>query len=212
MPRSPRVTKIYDVTRIIASGMDVYPGDPEVRIASVADVKEGDPYTVSALAMGSHAGTHVDAPRHLFPDGAGVDGISPEHLIGPAAVIDAGKIISIGQEHLVASMPREGCERLLLKTRSEGRDGVHAFLNPEAAHWLVSKDLRLLGIDAPSVDAEGDDSLPVHRILLEAGVVIVEGLELHRVPAGAYTLVCLPLKLKDCDGAPARVMLLECEA
>ena len=69
-----------------------------------------------------------------------------------------------------------------------------------------------LGIDGPSVDAVGDDSLPAHRILLEAGVVIVEGLDLNGVPAGRYTLVCMPLKIKDCDGAPARVMLLESEA
>ena len=206
------MTKIYDVTRTITSGMDVYPGDPDVRIASFADVKEGDPYTVSALAMGSHAGTHVDAPRHLFPDGIGVDRISPDYLIGPAAVIDVGDGISIGREHLVASMPPEGCDRLLLKIRSEGRHGAHGFLTPEAARWLVGKELRLLGIDGPSVDAEEDRSLPVHRILLEAGVVIVEGLDLRQVPAGAYTLVCMPLKLKDCDGAPARVMLLEREA
>lgn len=206
------MTKIYDITRTITSGMDVYPGDPEVRIASVADVREGDPSTVSALAMGSHAGTHVDAPLHLFPDGVGVDRISPDRLFGPATVIDAGDIISIGREHFDASLPPEGCERLLLKTRSEGRDGVHAFLTPEAARWLVDKDLRLFGIDGPSVDAPEDDSLPVHRILLDAGVVIVEGLDLHGVPAGAYTLVCMPLKLKDCDGAPARVMLLESEA
>ena len=206
------MTKIYDVTRTIASGMGVYPGDPEVRIASVADVKEGDPYTVSSLAMGSHARTHVDALRHLFPDGAGVDRISPDLLFGPSAVIDVGDSISIDRERLVASMPPEGCERLLLKTRSEGRDGVHAFLMPEAARWPVGQGLCLLGIDGPSVDAEEDDSLPVHRILLEAGVVIVEGLDLNRVPAGIYTLVCMPLKLKDCDGAPARVMLLDSEA
>ncbi len=206
------MTRIHDVTRTITSGMDVYPGDPEVRIASVADVKGGDPYTVSALAMGSHAGTHVDAPRHLFPDGVGVDRISPDRLFGPATVIDVGDSISIGRERLVASMPPEGCERLLLKTRSDGRDEAHAFLAPEAARWLVGQGFCLLGIDGPSVDAEGDDSLPVHRILLDAGVVIVEDLDLHRVPAGVYTLVCMPLKLKDCDGAPARVMLLESEA
>ena len=109
-------------------------------------------------------------------------------------------------------MPPEGCERLLLKTRSSGVDGAHAFLTPEAARWLVGQGFRLLGIDGPSVDAEEDDSLPVHRILLDAGVVIVEGLDLHLVPAGVYTLICMPLKLKDCDGAPARVMLLESEA
>ncbi len=206
------MTKIYDVTRTITSGMGVYPGDPEVRIVSVADVKEGDPFTVSALEMGSHTGTHVDAPRHLFPDGVGVDRISPDRLIGPAAVIDVGGSISIGRERFVASIPADGCERLLIKTRSEGRDEAHAFLTPEAARWLVDQGFRLLGIDGPSVDAKEDDSLPVHRILLEAGVVIVEGLDLNRVPVGMYTLVCMPLKLKDCDGAPARVMLLESEA
>ena len=96
MRENPRVTKIYDVTRTITSGMYVYPGDPEVRIASAADVKEGDPYTVSALAMGSHTGTHVDAPRHLFPDGVGVDRISPDRLFGPAAVIEVADSITIG--------------------------------------------------------------------------------------------------------------------
>ena len=206
------MTKIYDVTRTITSGMAVYPGDPEVRMALTADVKEGAPFTVSSLAMGSHTGTHVDAPRHIFPDGIGVDRISPDQFIGPARVIETGDSISIDLDQLAASIPPEGCERLLLKTRSEGRDEAHAFLTPEAARWLVGRDLRLLGIDGPSVDSDKDDSLPVHRILLEAGVVIVEGLDLNRVPAGAYTLICMPLKLKDCDGAPARVMLLESEA
>ena len=131
------MTKIYDVTRTVTSGMDVYPGDPEVRIASVADASEGDPYTVSALAMGSHTGTHVDAPLHLFPDGIGVDGISPDNLIGPVAVVDTNGSISIDREQLVASVPPDGCERLLLRTRPKGRDGAHAFLTPEAAHWLV---------------------------------------------------------------------------
>ena len=206
------MTKTYDLTRTITSGMAVYPGDPEVRIASVSDVAEGDPYTVSALEMGSHVGTHVDAPRHLFPHGIGVDRISLDRLFGPATVIDLDEIISIGREHFFSSEPAHGCERLLLRTRSEGRDGPHGYLTQEAARWLVDQGTRLLGIDGPSVDAEEDDSLPAHRILLEAGVVIVEGLDLNGVPAGTYTLVCMPLKLKDCDGAPARVMLLESEA
>jgi arylformamidase len=199
--------KIYDVTRSISVGTPSYPGDPPTAIARVADVARGDPFTLSSVSISSHAGTHVDAPCHVMPHGGAVDGLDLDAMIGRALVVG----IHDGPEVTAHALERADISpetrRLLLKTR-RGQQG-DAFLTPDAARWIVDRDIRLVGIDTLSVDPPGSLSLGAHRSLLEAGVVVIEGLELAAVPPGEHTLVCLPLKLEGCDGAPARVVLLD---
>ncbi|MGH9023398.1 MAG: cyclase family protein, partial [Acidimicrobiia bacterium] len=183
----------------------------------VSEIARGDAANVSELRLGSHTGTHVDPPRHFLDDGAGVDELSLEALIGPALVVDltyAGG--PLGPDDLDALDVPPGTERLLLKTSNsalwaEPRPTFpdrYVALSPEGAAWVVGRGLRLLGTDFLSIERKGAPGHPTHVALLCAGVVVVEGLDLSKVSPGPYTFVCLPLRVAGGDGAPARAVLL----
>lgn len=177
-----------DISVPLEEGIAVWPGDPPFRLQPVTALARGDSSNVTALSMCLHTGTHIDAPRHYIEGGAAVDEMPPEAGIGPARVAALANLKSA----------RRG-ERLLLKT------GGSAGLSEEAARSLAAAGVRLLGIDALSIGSD-----PVHRILLGAGLWIVEGLDLSRVAPGRYDLVCLPLRIPGADGAPARALLRLC--
>ena len=192
---------IIDITRPVGPDTPVWPGDPPVVVEPVARVRDGDAADVSRLELGTHTGTHVDPPSHFLPGTATVDALSLEVLIGPAVVaqfspgpIDAATLES-------TALP-DGSARLLLKTG--GDDGA---VTLDGARWLVEHGVRLIGADTLSIEP-GTDDYPVHRTLLGAGIVIVEGLDLAAVEPGTYQLVCLPLRIVDGDGAPARAVLM----
>jgi len=210
---------VYDVTLPLRPAMPIWPGDPPVRIQPVilSDEKGAQ---VSELVLGSHSGTHVDAPAHLLASGRGVDELDLEALLGPAWVIYLPETAAITVKDLSAAVAAHGLDpddlppRLLLKTRNSDRAILSGDFTPDyvsltvpAAHWLMAQGMVLLGIDALSVDPFDDPLCPVHHILLAHGVVIVEGLDLRGVTAGPYDLVCLPLRIPGGDGAPARVLL-----
>ena len=193
---------LYDVTRPVYPGMPLYPGDPPTEVETLASVARGDAYTLSRVCLSAHAGTHVDAPLHYLPGGASVDQLPLDVLTGPCLVrpvfvsrVDAAALAGL-------ALP-PGTHRLLLQTAAIPGD---AHLTGDGAAWLVAWGVRLVGLDRLSVDGPGGD-FPAHRTLLGAGVIILEGLELAPVPPGAYRLVCLPLKLLGCEGAPARAVL-----
>jgi arylformamidase len=202
-----------DVSVPVRSGMIVYDGDPAVAIERVSDVARGDLATVSRLDLGSHTGTHVDAPLHVLPGGPPADRLPPDALVGTAVVADARDAPGdIDAAALAALGLPEGTERLLLRTRNGDLWDRGAFtrdyvgVTEDAARELVRMGVRLVGIDYLSI-APAADPIPTHRVLLEAGVVIVEGLDLRAAAPGAYDLVCLPLRLEGGDGAPARALL-----
>ncbi|MBM7855548.1 arylformamidase [Desulfohalotomaculum tongense] len=207
------MSKIYDITRSINNGMVVYPGDIPVQVKELSAVKNGDLANSTAITMSSHTGTHVDAPKHLYSDGRALDQIPLETLVGPAAVIELPNTGAITKKDL-SGFHLQGVKRLLFKTANSGLwtkkkfVSDYAHLTPGAAEYLVQSGCRLVGIDYLSVDPPGE-VLPVHEILLSAGVVIIEGLNLSAVPPGRYELICLPLKIAGGDGAPARVILRE---
>jgi len=206
-----RLVKIHDITLSLSERLQGYPGDPPTLIRRVADAARGDPFTLSAVSLSSHAGTHVDAPYHLLPGGRTVDDLPLDSLIGDSVLVSLEGTVEIRAADLeLASIPN-GTRRLLIKTAKSlappSRAAAH--LADDAARWIVARGIRLVGIDAPSVDSPQSQWLGVHRILLGAGVVILESLALDSVPPGRYMLVCLPLKLMGCDGAPARVVLIE---
>jgi len=201
-----------DASVPIRDGMVHWPGDPPIEVARVSDLERGDPATVSHLSAGVHSGTHVDAPVHFIPGGAGVDEIPIEALVGLARVVAIQDPRSVGEPELREHDPRAG-ERLLLRTRNSPRcwqtdrfldDFV--YLTVEGARFLAERSVRTVGIDYLSVGAM-DAGVPTHRALLEAGVCIVEGLDLSAVEPGTYEMLCLPLRLAGGDGAPARVLL-----
>jgi arylformamidase len=204
--------EIFDVSIPIRDGMLHYAGNPPVHVTRVSSLEAGDPANVSELDMGAHSGTHVDASDHFLAGGAGAEALPLEALIGLAEVVDATS--ATGVLDLVTlrdlELPPRGSERILFKTRNSQlwsreeftRDFVR--LDGEAAAYLVERGAKLLGIDYLSIgDAEA------HRILLSAGVVCVEGLDLRGIAPGSYELVCLPLKLVGSDGAPARAVLIQ---
>jgi arylformamidase len=200
-----------DVSVPIRGGMLHWPGNPEVVVEQTEDLRRGDVATVSSLSLGVHTGTHVDAPVHFLIDGTGVDSIALERLIGPARVLDMGDIARIQPGDLERQDIRAG-DRVLFKTRNsrywkeKGFRPDYTSLTPEAARWLAERGVRTIGIDYLSVGAT-DSGPETHRPLLAAGIGVIEGLDLSRVEAGLYDLICLPLRLEGLDGAPARVVL-----
>ncbi len=203
--------KLYDVTVAIRPNMPIWPGDPGFERSIVHAIAEGASSDVSMLRMGSHTGTHVDAPAHFLPGGATVDRLALDVLVGPAIVFELAIENEITQTDIEA-LDFEGCERALFKTRnsrlweSDEFSADFVYFTPDAVRLLVEKGVRLVGIDYLSV-AEYKHGTEVHRILLQHGVVIVEGLDLSKIEAGAYQVMCLPLKVLGAEGAPARVLL-----
>ena len=209
MPR-----KLFDISVPVKNGGVVYPGNPEIHIELQQDMSRGGSSNVSLLSIGSHTGTHVDAPLHMIPGGAGVDGIPLDALIGPALVIAFDDDVMAVTEAYLRSQPIAGHERVLLKTRNSRyirerdfhRD--YTYLAPDGAEYLVSLGVRLVGIDYLSIEQFHSGHHRTHKTLLSRGVVIVEGLDLSEPPAGEYELYCLPVLLEGVDGAPARAVLV----
>jgi len=154
--------RLIDISRAVVDGMTVYDGDPAVRVTIVHAVERGDPATLSLLTLGSHTGTHVDAPVHFFPEAAALDAIPLEVLIGPALVAHVDAEPLVGRTDL-ERLPLAGHTRLLLRTSNSSRaraaGACSAFrrdyvaLDPSGADYLVERGLRLVGIDALSIDA-----------------------------------------------------------
>jgi len=211
---------LLDITLTLSPNLPVWPGDPPVEVARVSDLAAGDPWSLTRLGTSAHAGTHVDAPAHFLADGATVEALDLDALIGPARVVALPDIDAIDASALEALELPPSTERLLLRTANSDRRarGVpeseiladFVALAADGARWLVERGLRLVGIDGPSIAPLDDIDAP-HRVLLGAGLVIVEGLDLAQAAPGDYELLCLPLKLAGADGAPARVVLVSLE-
>ena len=205
---------IYDVSVPVADGGLIYPGDPGIRVSPHLSLERGDPANVSGLQLGSHTGTHIDAPRHFFSQGTPVDAVPLDCLVGPALVLEfPPEVAAIGGPDLRARDLR-GARRVLLRTRNSARWGRPEFtpdyvgLSADGAEYLIRHGVELVGIDYLSIERYGSTDYPVHRMLLGREVVIVEGLDLSAIPEGEYQLICLPLRLAGLDGAPARAVLL----
>jgi len=193
------VAGYIDITRTISSEMEVYPADPAVEISAFKSLDKGNSCNLSRLTMGSHTGTHIDAPRHILREGRTLDTIDIEDLICRVAVAD--KAI-FADETFFDGLRDKGVKGILLKD-SNGKEVI----TKEEACILVENNIRLIGTEAMSIEDSTDKSHPVHRLLLGAGVIIIEGLDLKDAKKGFYKLMCLPLKVKDGDGAPLRAVL-----
>ncbi len=189
--------RLIDVTAPLGATTRVYPGDPPFHLEVAADPDRGDPARVSALHMGTHTGTHVDAPSHLPGGRGGVEVLPLQALIGPAVVVAArGPVVGAAEARRLA---RRAIPRILFRGAP--------LLSPEAAEQLAASRVRLVGTDGLSIDPADSRDFPAHRRLLGAGVVLLEGLDLSQAPPGRYTLFALPLLVPGADGAPARALL-----
>jgi arylformamidase len=201
-----------DVSIPIHGGMVTWPGSAPARVDRTSRIDHGHNANVSRLSMDVHTGTHVDAPVHFLPGGAGIDAQPFDRLIGPARVIDVGDARRIDRALLASFAPAAG-ERLLFRTSNSVRgwgsptfidDFVH--LTTDGARAAVERGVITVGIDYLSI-ASPSEGVATHHVLLGAGVCVIEGLDLRAAPAGAYDMICLPLRIAGGDGAPARVVL-----
>lgn len=203
----------FDISVPIRNAMVHWPNDPQVSIKRVKDIEQGDTANVSVISMGTHSGTHVDAPVHFVKQGRGIDNIPIDTLVGRARVIEIRDPESIKSEELLTYYIRHG-ERILFKTRNSSHvwqkeefveDFV--FISNDAADFLVDSGARLVGIDYLSVGSFKQGGSYVHKTLLSGGIWTIEGLDLSNVTPGRYDLICLPLRIVAGDGAPARAIL-----
>lgn len=204
---------VYDITMTLWPGMPTYPGEPGPEIDYLKRIGDNSSANVSQVSLGSHCGTHIDAPHHFIDGRATVEELPLEALIGPAFVVE-----HTGDGHITAAdLERSGipadARRLLAKTRNgrfaddeEFHTDFIAFA-PDAGAWLVDRGLVLVGIDYLSIEQFRSPTHEVHLALLRAGVVVLEGLDLRAVAPGRYSIACAPLKLAGAEGAPARVFL-----
>ncbi len=204
-----------DISIAIKSGMVLWPKDPKIQIKQIHSITKGATANVSHISMGSHTGTHMDAPFHFLPKGKGIDAIPLDATVGKARVIEIRDHESIKPYELKCHNIRSG-ERILFKTINSNRcwKSDHFFkdfvyISIAAAKFLADRKIKSLGIDYLSVGGYFQDGEATHHKLLKAGIWIIEGLNLAKVKPGEYELVCLPLKLSHGDGAPARAMVRE---
>lgn len=209
--------KIYDVTLPISPSLPVWPGDSGPELRQLATLAHGDECNLSALQLNVHTGTHLDAPWHFCEEGATLDQLPLDTLVGNAWVCQFPPEVRLVTASTLdsAGIPR-GIRRLLIGTGNAGLwdqpswrfSPDYVALSPDAAEWVVARGIVLLGVDYLSVDPFDAEDHPAHRILLCHGVAIVEGLDLRQIAAGSYRMYCLPLKLVGAEGAPARVVLV----
>lgn len=198
--------EIIDITRPLAGNSLVYPGDTPPHFSQ----RDAGLYLISEIRMSSHSGTHIDAPVHYLKSGQTVDKLPLQNLVGPCRVVDmsgAGSRIDIS--HLMEKTG--GAKRILIKTASSGCASFkedYPSLTLDAAKYLTASGTLCVGIDSFSIEKFACDGT-VHRELLSHGCIIIELLDLSRVPEGDYTLTALPLRLAGIDGAPARVILMK---
>jgi arylformamidase len=190
--------RILDISQPLEATIAVWPGDTPFQVSWTARLDRSDPANVGSVTMSLHTGTHADAPRHVRNSGASIDTIL-EPFIGLALVTDtSGGAITTS---VLQNLPKSPPPRVLFKTGGTG------YLDAGAARDLVSRKVRLVGLDSPSIDTEDSTTLETHHILADAGVVILENLDLSAVSPGQYELVALPLRLVGMDASPVRAIL-----
>ena len=209
--------EIFDITLPISPELILWPGDAPLILEKVASMDKGAHANVSRLSLSVHTGTHVDAPHHFLNDGRTVETMPLAVLTGPARVVlIPDEVNTIDAAVLNGAGIPAGTERVLFKTRNSslwqrGEKKFHAdfvSFSSGGASWLVGHAVKLVGIDYLSISPY-KNSVPTHRVLLQAGMVILEGVDLSSVPPGSYDLYCLPLKLVGSDGSPARAILVK---
>lgn len=186
----------YDITREMF-GTPVYPGDPKPEAERLLDIRNGDSCNLTYLRMCAHNGTHMDAPLHFIEDGASIEMLPLKQVMGPCRVVEFDGVVD---ERTARKMTDVREKKILWKGE--------AVFSEAAARYFVERGIELVGVELPSI---GDKDAPeaVHRILLGADMAVLEGLDLSGVKAGTYFLCAQPLKLKGCEGAPCRAVLIE---
>jgi arylformamidase len=206
--------RLRDISVTLGAGTPEWPGDTPYSCGWTAKISGGSSVNLSTLTTSPHVGTHADAPLHVRDGWQAAHALPLEVFIGPATVIDVSAMK--GEIEIAAiseAIAARSVERVLLKTGSGVAGGTFPAewqtLSESCARSLIGLGLRLLGVDAPSVDARDSKSLAVHKMLFSGGAYILENLDLRRVSPGSYDLIALPIKVMGLDAAPVRAVLLE---
>ncbi len=206
-----------DVSVPLRSGMVHWPGDQDVEIEQVMDTKKGDKINLKKIDMSVHTGTHMDSPNHFIDSGIGIDKMPPTATIGRTRVLQINDPESIKPDELEKHNIRAG-ERILFKTKNSENKWYNepfktkfVYISHEAAEYLAELGVQTVGVDYLSVSGYKIDEVQIHTALLGAGIWIIEGIHLAGVEPGEYEMVCLPLKIENGDGAPARAVLRRIE-
>ena len=206
---------VHDISLNLEPGLPTWPTSEGFRVRRAMRLADGDRANVSVVEMDVHTGTHVEAALHFLDGGEALDAVELERFVGPAHVVSVeGPAVTADALARLAIPP--GTTRLLVKTGNSARwaagwgpfDERYVALTHDAAAWVVERGIRLIGVDHLSVE-QFEDGGETHRILMRAGVVILEGLNLHGIDPGEYTLVAVPIRLAGTEAAPARALLID---
>ena len=205
--------RVWDISVSDRAGMHIYPGDPAFEATQIRAIARGDAANLTHLSMGAHTGTHMDAPAHFIDGGATLDQVALDRMVGPAQVLDLRGLAAVDAAALRRHQIHAG-DIVLFKTDNSERwqragfQTDFTYVTADAAEHLVACGVKTIGMDYLSIEQFGSKTFEVHKRLLGAGVLVIEGLDLSAVAAGPYLLSCLPLKLEGVDGAPARAVLM----
>lgn len=200
--------RLIDISRELSPQTAVWPGDQSFEWMWTTQVEDGGSVNLGAVRLSTHTGSHVDAPLHVRSDGASTDAFTLEDFVGRAEVIDVTGAETIHRSHVRDAQAK----RLLFKT-SASTLSAHQWpetvtpVEPDVVPLLEEKDITLIGTDAPSVDPVDATHLAAHHALIDADIINIEGLDLQDVTAGVYSLLALPLRIREADAAPIRAVL-----
>jgi arylformamidase len=205
--------RVWDVSVADRPDMHFYPGDPTLEQTQIRAIARGDAANLTHLTMGAHTGTHVDAPSHFIDGAPTLEQIPLDRFVGPAQVLDLRGRAAVDAAALRAHAIRDGGIVLCLTDNSArwtrpGFQTDFTYITRDAAEYLLERKVKTIGMDYLSIEQFGSKTFEVHKLLLGAGVLVIEGLDLRAIEPGSYFLSCLPLKLEGVDGAPARAVLM----
>lgn len=195
--------KIYDISQEVFS-CEIYPGDPSPKRERLCAIESGDLYNLTAFSMCAHNGTHIDAPSHFIPNGSSVDAVDLSKTVGYAFVVEHNGDVFAEDAEKMLERAREICGQSARRILIKGDVTVTS----DAARVFAEAKLELLGNESQTVGPD-DAPMEVHKILLSADTVLLEGIRLGEVPEGLYILCAQPLNLAESDGSPCRAILIE---
>lgn len=205
-----------DLSIPIYDDMLIFPGDPTFSWQQVIFISKGDVCNLSCMELGCHTGTHLDSPRHMLADGSVIEDFDINQLCGEAYVVQIDTCGDITAELLEQARIPVGIERLLLRTNNTTRGLLNPPFYPDfcafdlsAAEWLVSRGIRVTGLDFLTIEHSADQTFPVHKCMLGSGMAIIEGVSMKHAPVGRVELICAPMRLLKAEGAPCRVLVRE---
>jgi arylformamidase len=205
--------RLFDISQTLRPALPVWPGDTEFSLRPTWTIEPDCPVNVSKLSLSTHSGTHADAPLHYDDAGKPIADIDPEIYLGKCHVFDVRHAKSLVQPEHFDIGRAHGCERVLFRTFDtfphDKWVSEYTAISPETIRLLSKHNIRLIGMDGPSLDPETSKTLDAHHAVRQAGMAILEGLVLDEIAAGDYELIALPLKIAGADASPVRALLRE---